>query len=172
MNDTNSDQVVYPLKLFLKLGRDTFNAYNGRQTVAAYKAFLQEQSSAWLGISALATGMAKLRQEEFLHAIHEGQKVEIYFAIGKIYDGINKLYAKANVLDILTSRNKSNSPSNSLTPAAWHEAKCESWILIERLEEVGEGQSGENFKIASTGGVLQEVIEKSQIHFGYIVRRE
>lgn len=163
-------EINYPLKLFLKLGKDSLNAYNGRQTIAAYKAFLEVHSSVWFCTSALATGMCKARQEEFLRAIKEGQTVEMYFGIGKVYDGVNKLYAKAKVIDIATGRNKLVSPEPLLTPEPWQLACHEIWIKLENLEELVDGERVEDFKIASSGAMLKEVIEKSQFHFGYIVR--
>ena len=164
------EQVIYPLKIFLKLGKDSENAYNGRQVIRDYKEFLQLHTHAWFGTSALALGICKERKEEFLRAISEGQVVEIYFGIGKVYDGINELYVKVRVLGIITGRSKIVSPEPLLTPKAWQLACRETWFKIDEISELAAEDTVENFKIASTGKILKEVSEKSRFQFGYIVR--
>lgn len=165
------EQVVYPLKIFLKLGKDSETAYNGRQMIREYKEFLQLHTHTWFGTSALALGINKERKEEFIRAIREGQVVEIYFGIGKVYDGINEIYAKANVLEIITGRSKIVSPEPILTPKLWQLTYHETWFKIEGLIEVGEEDRIENFKIASTGSELKWVCERSRLQFGYIVKK-
>ena len=165
------EQVIYPLKIFLKLGKDSETAYNGRQTIREYKEFLQLHTHTWFGTSALALGLNKERKEEFKRAIKEGQVVEIYFGIGKVYDGVNEIYAKAKVLEIVTGRSKIVSPEPILMPKLWQLACRETWIKIEGLVEVGEEDRIEKFKIASTGNELKWACERSRLQFGYIVRK-
>ena len=97
--------------------------------------------------------------------------LKIFLKLGKVYDGINEIYAKANVLEIITGRSKIVSPEPILTPKLWQLTCRETWFKIEGLSEVGGEDKIENFKIASTGNELKRVCERSRLQFGYIVRK-
>lgn len=42
-----SQEVIYPLKIYIELGKDKLTAYNGRQVLERYKSFLKDQGEAW-----------------------------------------------------------------------------------------------------------------------------
>lgn len=65
-------------------------------------------------------------------------------SIGRVYDGINELYANTNVLEIVIDHSKIISPDPILTPKLWQLACWETWFKIEELTEVGEGEQIEN----------------------------
>ena len=170
MNHTK--EVIYPLKLYIKVGKDQLTAYNGRQVLERYKSFIKIQKEAWFPTNVLVFGMAMQMKAELCKAIKEGQTVEIYFAIGKTYDDSNRIYAKAKVLSIKSSNEKIDSPEPFYTPSEWqmHQAKC--WILLSNFVEV-EIQESEvkEYVVVSSGRALEYAIERPQMHFGYIMKR-
>ena len=168
----NKQEVIYPLGIYVKLGKDKVTAYNGRQVLELYKRFLKEQGEAWFPTNVLVLGIAKQRKTEFKKAIEEGQIVEIYFAIGRTYDDSNRIYGKSNVADIVTSEELIFSPEPFYTPREWQMHQAKSWIKISRFVDWADTkQRVEDFIVVSSGKGLDDVIQKSQVHFGYIIKK-
>ena len=171
MSETNQE-VIYPLKMYMKLGKDKVTAYNGRQVLELYKSFLKEQGEAWFPTNVLVLGIAKQRKKELSKAIEEGQIVEIYFAIGRTYDDSNRIYGKARVLAIETSEEMVVSPEPLFTPREWQIHQAKSWIKIGTFVDwVEVSNEAQDFIVVSSGKGLEYVIQKSQVHFGYIIKK-
>lgn len=160
---------IYPLKIFMKLGLDSTTQSNGRQTLDIYKQFSDSKGAVWFSTDFNAKGMGKAKRTEFINAIKSGKVVEMYFAISKPNDGENKMIAVAEVEDIISDKDGIGTPDNLLTPGQWIADKNKIWIKLNRITYLDEVDCSD-FKIASSGRNLMEVISVSQHHFGYIVR--
>lgn len=172
MMSENGKEVIYPLKLYAKLGKDKVTAYNGRQVLELYKSFIKEQGEAWFPTNVLILGIAKQRKKELDKAIEEGQIVEIYFAIGRTYDDSNRIYGRARVLAIETGEEVMASPELFYTPKEWQTHQAKSWIKLGMFVDWEEVDARvEDFIVVSSGKGLEQVIQKSQVHFGYIVKK-
>lgn len=158
---------IYPLKIFMKLGLDSTTQYNGRDTLKTYKQFLDLNGSVWFSTDSLATGMAEVKRAEFMNAINKGKIVEMYFAISKTNDGINKMIAVAEIQDIKTDKDGIVTPDRQLTPKEWIDDRNKIWIKLKSITYCKDINS-HNFMIATTGKNLYDVISISQFHFGYI----
>ena len=95
-------EIIYPLKVYMKLGWDKLIAYNGRRILELYNSFLKEKEEAWFSTNVLVLGIARNRKTELSRGIEEGQSVEIYFVISRTYDDSNRIYGKMKVLAIET----------------------------------------------------------------------
>lgn len=164
-----SKRIVHPLKIFMKLGLDSTTQFNGRQTLDIYKQFADEKGSVWFSTDSLAAGMAEAKRVEFINAIKKGNVVEMYFAVSKTNDGINKMIAVAEVQDVKTDKDGIGTPDTQLTPLHWIKDKNKIWVKISNITYLT-GLDCNDFKIATTGANLMDVISKSQYHFGYIIR--
>lgn len=172
MMSEKREEVIYPLKLYIKLGKDKVTAYNGRQVLELYKNFIKEQREAWFPTNVLILGIAKQRKKELNKAIEEGQIVEIYFAIGRTYDDSNRIYARARILAIETEEDLMASPEPFYTPKEWQTHQAKSWIKIGTFVDWEEVDNKvDDFIVVSSGKGLDQVIQKSQVHFGYIVKK-
>lgn len=90
---------------------------------------------------ALVLGISKQRWTELTRAIEEGEIVEVYYTIGRTYDDSNRMYGKAQVLEIETSEEVIPSPEPFYTPTPWQMYKTKSWIKIRHFidwSEVGD----------------------------------
>lgn len=160
---------IHPLKIFMKLGFDSTTQSNGRQTLDIYKQFADSKGAVWFSTDSHAKGMGKAKRTEFINAIKSGKVVEMYFAISKTNDGENKMIAVAEVEDIISDKDGIRTPDNLLTPGQWIADKNKIWIKLTRITYLDEVDCSD-FKIASSGRNLMEIISVSQHHFGYIVR--
>lgn len=158
---------IYPLKIFMKLGLDSTTQFNGTKILDTYKKFLDSKGSVWFSTDSLATGMAESKRADFINAINKEKVVEMYFAVSKTNDGANKIIAVAEVLDIKTDKDGIVTPDSLLTPKEWINDKNKIWIKLHSITYCNDIEC-QNFKIATTGSNLLDVISRSQYHFGYI----
>lgn len=170
INSSHIGKQVYSLKIFMKLGLDLTTQFNGSQTLGIYKQFADARGSVWFSTDSLATGMAEAKRAEFVNAIKKGNIVEMYFAVSKTNDGVNKLIAVAEVQDIKTDKDGIGTPDNRLTPTQWINDKNKIWIKLKNIIYL-DNLDCNDFKIATTGANLMDVISRSQYHFGYIIHK-
>lgn len=161
------EKEVYPLKIFMKLGLDSTTQFNGMKTLDIYKQFADSKGAVWFSTDSHSKGMGKEKRAEFINAIKSGYVVEMYFALSKTNDGVNKLIAIAEVEDIISDKDGIVTPDGQLTPAQWLTDKNKIWIKLTGITYLNDLECS-NFKIASSGRSLMEVISVSQHHFGYI----
>lgn len=109
--------------------------------------------------------MAEARRDEFI----KGKIVEMYFAISKTNDGINKMIAVDEVQDIKSDKAGIMTPDRNLTPNEWLNDRNKIWIKLNSITYCNDTYC-HDFKIATTGVNLMDVISRSQYHFGYIKR--
>ena len=69
----------YKTSIFMKLGKDRIGDFDAFNTMRIYQKCIQDNKETWFSTNALATGMSKAKQNEFMKVIHGGQKVYIYF---------------------------------------------------------------------------------------------
>ena len=120
----------------------------------------------------MVLGIAKQRKKELSKAIQEGQIVEIYFAIGRTYDDSNRIYSKSRVLAIETSEEVIASPEPLYTPREWQMYQAKSWIKIGTFVDWAEvSNEAQDFIVVNSGKGLEYVIQRSQVHFGYIIKK-
>jgi len=155
--------------IFMKLAysRDNQgNEYNAHETMQLYIADQSQRGYTWFSTQALFYGMSPKRVETYNKAIRLGDKVTILFAIGRAAGGDNDIAYKANVLEI-RSYTEPQKLSSDEYPSAWHGEIARIWIKIENLYPENM-LTARLFEITSTGMDLQQVINNSQYHFGYI----
>ena len=155
--------------LFMKLAYSTDNhgnEYNGHETMQLYIADQAERGYTWFSTQALYYGMSPKRVAEYNEKIKLGKIVTILFAIGRSAGGNNDIMYKANVLEIRSFTEPQKLPSHDY-PSAWHGSAARIWIKIENLIPESKLTAG-LFEITSSGMDLQQVINNSQYHFGYI----
>lgn len=160
---------IYPISIFMRLGRDTDSRLNGVKTLEEYEDFCKIHKAVWFSTDSLATGMSEKRRAEFVKTIKNGSIVEIYFAIGKSGKGNNDIYRVAEVVDIRTDAEGIASPDKSLTPDLWKNDKNKIWIKVMSIRTTN--LRTEDFIVQSSKNVLSKSIENSQYHFGYIKRK-
>ncbi|NLZ34323.1 MAG: hypothetical protein GX889_05340 [Clostridiales bacterium] len=161
---------TYDIALFMKLGYDSTNKYNGLETLEIYEDFCNKNGTTWFSTNAHFSGMAEKRRQEFLKEIKDGNIVEMYFAVSKGSGGENDIVYKGEVLDIKTEKEGLLSPDKLLTPEEWIDSEYKIWVKLKNLKPF-DGLSANDFIIASTGNLLSDVITKSQYHFGYIKKK-
>lgn len=171
LSDRDSDEVNLSDEsyIFMKLAtsRDNQgNEYDGHETMQLYIADQAKRGFTWFSTQALYYGMSPKRVAAYNKAISLGEKVTIIFAIGRTAGGNNDIAYKANVLEI-KSFTEPKSLSNDDYPAAWLGETARIWIKIEDLQPESTLKA-QLFQITSSGVDLQQVINNSQYHFGYV----
>lgn len=157
---------IYSKSIFMRLGKNPANKFDGDRTMKTYTDFCTVNDSVWFSTDSLSSGMSKIKIKEFLDAIRNGYIVEMYFAIGNGGGGNNDMKYKAQVLDIRSSNIKKSSPDPLLTPVEWVNDLRYIWIKIQNIQPAS--LRTHDFVVISTGNVLANATEKSQYHFGYI----
>lgn len=115
--------------------------------------------------NALKTGMSK-KIMDFKDAIKSGNKVSIYFVIGKSGGGFNEIEYKAQVLDIASLSGGMQTPDEYLTPDVWKTIENSIWIKINSLEKYN-FKSVKDFEFVKNHKQLKDVL-KTNSCFGYI----
>jgi hypothetical protein len=162
--DTSEEKFI-----FMKLAnsRDNQgNEYSAHETMQLYIADQSQRGYTWFSTQALFYGMSPKRVEAYNKAIGLGDKVTILFAIGRSAGGDNDIAYKANVLEIRSYTEPQKLPTDEY-PSVWHGETARIWIKMDNLspETI---LTARLFEITSTGMDLQQVINNSQYHFGYI----
>ena len=163
---TSAKNNIYPIFIFMRLGKDTDSKLDGVKTLKEYEEFCRVNKAVWFSTDSLATGMSEKRRAEFINAIKNGNVVDIFFAVGKSGGGNNGIQYKAEVMDIKTDAEGIGSPDENLTPDLWKDANKKIWIKIRNI--LSTGLKTNDFIVQSSKKVLAKSIEKSQYHFGYI----
>ena len=120
----------------------------------------------WFSTQALYYGMSQKRVDEYNKAIKSGKKVTLIFAIGEKAGGENDIAYKADVMEIISFKQPETLPSNEY-PSLWHGESARIWIKLKNIQEENT-LTARLFEVTSTGADLQQVINKSQYHFGYV----
>lgn len=157
------------LFLFMKLGfsyDNQGNEYNGHETMQAYVSDEAIRGYTWFSTQALYYGMSQKRVDDYNKAIRLGKKVTLLFCIGEKAGGENDIAYKADVLEIVSFKQPSALSSNDY-PSLWHGETARIWIKIKNVQEENL-LTAKLFEVTSTGADLQQVINNSQYHFGYI----
>lgn len=163
---------IYPITIYIKLGKDKETAFNGRQTAKIYEAFIREQGAAWMGTNVLILGMAEERRIELMSAIRSELTVEIFFAVGMTYDDGYYMISKAQVCDLMINRQPIPVPEEELTPSYWQQAKARTWLKLKDWQKWRDsGLDVCDYQIMSSGQLLSEAVQKSQVHYGYLIRK-
>jgi len=155
--------------IFMKLATscdNQGNEYNGHETIQLYIADQAARGFTWFSTQALYYGMSPKRVAAYNRAINLGEKITILFAIGRAAGGNNDIAYRANVLEIQSFTNPQSLSTNDF-PAAWHGETARIWIKIEDLKPESTLKA-QLFQITSSGMDLQQVINNSQYHFGYV----
>ena len=169
--DRDSDAVEgsEELFIFMKLAYsqdNQGNEYDGHETMQLYIADQSTRGFTWFSTQALFYGMSPKRVDEYNKKIRLGNKVTILFAIGRSAGGENDIAYTANVLEIQSFKEPQPLPSKEY-PAVWHGERARIWLKIDGLKPESI-LTAKLFQITSTGFDLQQVINNSQYHFGYV----
>lgn len=167
--DSNDLSVGEENFIFMKLAisqDNQGNEYNGHETMQLYMADQVTRGHTWFSTQALYYGMSPKRVKDYNKAIQLGKKVTILFAIGRSAGGNNDIAYKADVLEIQSYTVPEELPVNEY-PKVWHGAHARIWMKLENIVPE-DTLTATLFQITSTGMDLQEVINNSQYHFGYI----
>jgi hypothetical protein len=164
---TKKPSQAYQSAIFMKLGQDATGKFTGMETLDIYERFISENRCVWFSTNSLSTGMSKTKINEYEKAIKSGEIVDIYFAVGKNVEGTNEIVYKASVLQIVSDAEGIFSPYNKLTPDVWRDLKNKIWIRVDDMKSINNIKASD-FIVSSTGSNLEDVISKSQYHFGYI----
>lgn len=156
----------YPISIYMKLGIDSTGKYNGYQTMGIYQRFISANHLSWFCTNALNTGMSNKKIKDFKTAIMSGNKVSIYFVIGKSGGGFNEIEYKAQILDIASLSGGMKTPEECLTPDVWKNIDNSIWIKIGCLEEYNL-KSVKDFEFVKNHKLLKDVL-KTNSCFGYI----
>jgi len=142
------------------------NEYDAHETMQLYIADQAIRGYTWFSTQSLFYGMSSKRVAAYNDAIKRGEKVTIIFAIGKSAGGDNDIAYKANVLEIKSFTEPKSLPHQDY-PSPWNGETARIWIKIADLqpETVLKARL---FEITSSGMDLQQVINNSQYHFGYV----
>jgi len=157
------------LFIFMKLSRSydrNNNEYNGIETIQAYLSDEAIRGYTWFSTQSLYYGMSQKRVEEYNKAIKLGKKVTLLFGIGEKAGGSNDIAYRADVLEICSFKLPDILSTNDY-PALWHGMSARIWIKIQNIRPETK-LSAALFEVTSTGADLQQVINNSQYHFGYI----
>jgi len=171
LSDRDSDSVhdAEELFIFIKLSfsyDNNGNEYDGHETMQAYISDEAIRGYTWFSTQALYYGMSQKRVDEYNKAISSGKKVTLIFAIGEKAGGKNDIAYKAEIVEILSYKQPETLPSNDY-PSLWHGESARIWIKLKNIQ-VENTLTARLFEVTSTGADLQEVINKSQYHFGYV----
>jgi len=164
------NEKIFPVSLFMKLTTGNSGNFNGIETIRIYNDFCGEHQFVWFSTSILANGISRKKQNQFLEAIRTGFLIEMFFAIGKKGGGNNDIMFNASVVDIQSDKEEIPSPDSSLTPEVWRNENRKIWIKMKDIQPF-QAISAKDLFIESTGRNLNEVLEKSQYSFGYVVRK-
>jgi hypothetical protein len=167
--DNDSSLVSDELFLFMKLGfsyDNQGNEYNGHETMQAYISDEAIRGYTWFSTQALYYGMSQKRVDDYNKAIRLGKKVTLLFGIGEKAGGKNDIAYKAQVLEIISFKQPTALSSNDY-PSLWHGETARIWIKLKNLQEENT-LTAKLFEVTSTGADLQQVINNSQYHFGYV----
>ncbi len=157
------------LYIFMKLSRsydNNNNEYDGVKTIQAYILDEPTRGYTWFSTQSLYYGMSQKRVDDYNEAIRLGKKVTLLFGIGEKAGGSNDIAYKADVLEILSYKLPNNLPTNDY-PSIWHGMGARIWIKIKNIKPETT-LTASLFEVTSTGADLQQVINNSQYHFGYI----
>lgn len=158
---------AYKSTIFMKLGQDATGKYTGMETLDIYEKFVCENGCVWFSTNSLSTGMSKTKTTEYEKAIKRGETVNMYYAVGKNVEGTNEIVYQAKVLKIVSDSEGISSPDKKLTPDEWRDLKNKIWIKVDDMKLINHLKASD-FIVSSTGSNLEDVISKSQYHFGYI----
>lgn len=157
------------LFIFMKLSfsyDNNDNEYDGHETIKAYISDEAIRGYTWFSTQSLYYGMSQKRVEDYNKAISLGKKVTLLFGIGKKAGGTNDIAYKADVMEILSYKLPTTLPSNDY-PSIWHGGAARIWIKIKNISPEST-LSASLFKVTSTEADLQQLINDSQYHFGYV----
>jgi hypothetical protein len=171
LSDRDSDSSLESEELFifikLSFSYDNHdNEYDGHETMQAYISDEAIRGYTWFSTQALYYGMSQKRVDEYNKAIKSGKKVTLIFAIGEKAGGENDIAYKADVMEIISFKQPETLPSNDY-PSLWHGESARIWIKLKNIQEENT-LTARLFEVTSTGADLQQVINKSQYHFGYV----
>lgn len=169
--DRDTDEVINSKELFIfmKLGfsyDNQDNEYDGHETMQAYISDEAIRGHTWFSTQALFYGMSSKRVDAYNKAISLGQKVTLLFGIGEKAGGCNDIAYTANVLKIISYKLPTALPTNDY-PTIWHGETARIWIKINNIMPETK-LTASLFQVSSTGADLQQVINNSQYHFGYV----
>jgi hypothetical protein len=167
--DSNKTLDNEELYIFMKLSHsydNNGNEYDGNETIQVYISDEAVRGYTWFSTQSLYYGMSQKRVDEYNKAIRLGKKVTLLFGIGEKAGGSNDIAYKADVLEILSYQLPSKLPSNDY-PSIWHEIGARIWIKIRNIKPETT-LTASLFEVTSTGADLQQVMNNSQYHFGYI----
>lgn len=142
------------------------NEYGAHETMHEYISDQAVRGYTWFSTQSLYYGMSESRVDFYNRAIARGQSVTILFCIGEKAGGNNDIAYKANVIEVKSFK-EPNSLDTEDFPSVWHGEKARIWLKIKDLQPE-EQLTAKLFKVTSTGADLQQVINNSQYHFGYI----
>ena len=167
--DNKSPITSEELFLFMKLSfsyDNQDNEYNGHETMQAYISDETVRGYTWFSTQSLYYGMSQKRVDEYNEAIRLGKKVSLLLCIGEKAGGENDIAYKADVLEIISFKQPSTLGSNDY-PSLWHGEAARIWIKLKNIQEENT-LTAKLFNVTSTGADLQQVINNSQYHFGYV----
>jgi len=167
--DAEDGEMTEELFIFMRLGFTKDNQekeYGGHETMATYIADQKQRGFTWFSTEAHYYGMAKEKVNFYNKAIKLGKKVTMLFAIGKAAGGQNDIAYKANVLEVVSFKEPTTIEGSDY-PEVWHGEKARVWVKIENLQPEST-LTAKMFHFPSTGADLQQVINNSQCHFGYV----
>ena len=138
---------------------------DGKKTMQIYENYLWGHEFVWFSTDSLYAGMAK-KQVDHYNGIIEGKECDlrILFAYNDGYN--NDIQYSAKVLQIVSSPEPISAPDLML-PEHYYGSHKKIWIKISELQKE-DIISAKSFVIRATGRNLQEVMNKSQFHFGYV----
>lgn len=157
------------LFIFMKLSYsydNKGNEYNGDETMQVYISDEAVRGSTWFSTQALYYGMSQKRVEDYNKAIKLGKKVTLLFGIGEKAGGSNDIAYSADVLEIMSYKLPTALPTNDY-PSIWHGETARIWIKLKNITPEST-LTASLFKVTSTEADLQQVINNSQYHFGYV----
>jgi len=167
--DSEDGDMKEELFIFMRLGfayDGQGTEYNGDDTMKVYLADQKSRGYTWFSTEAHYYGMAKEKVAFYNKAIKQGKKVTMLFAIGRAAGGQNDIAYKANVLEVVSFKTP-ETIDNTDYPEIWHGEKARVWVKIENLKPETK-LTARMFQFPSTGADLQQVINNSQCHFGYV----
>ncbi len=171
LSDRDSDSSIdsEELFIFMKISYsydNNGNEYDGHETIQAYIFDEATRGYTWFSTQALYYGMSQKRVNDYNQAINSGKKVTLLFAIGEKAGGENDIAYKADVMEIISYKQPNTLPSNDY-PSLWHGENARIWIKIKDIQKENT-LTANLFEVTSTGANLQQIINNSQYHFGYV----
>lgn len=167
--DNDSPLLTDELFLFMKLSYsydNQGNEYNGHETMQAYISDEAVRGYTWFSTQALYYGMSQKRVVDYNKAICLGKKVTLLFGIGEKAGGLNDIAYKADVSEIVSYKQPTTLSTKDY-PSLWHGETARIWIKLKNIQAEST-LTAKLFEVTSTGADLQQVINNSQYHFGYV----